>query len=182
MYYFVDNCIKNHFIKLVNHLWKNCFQIPINKGKGIKAIHKNKYLNKQSGKQLQNIQIHQQAFTEASPEQIKNYSTDIAENLEGECLINSRFTRFQIDTGSDVTVISDKTYKHLKNKHPLIKVHEEISGADGNCLNVLGKTWVKIQIGSYITHTFILVMRGLVKECLIGLDFVNRFKGLSCTY
>ncbi|CAF0816729.1 unnamed protein product [Brachionus calyciflorus] len=83
-----------------------------------------------------------------------NFST-VAENLEGDCLVNDSFTHFQIDTDEII----------------------QIAGADGNNFTILGKTWIKIQFGTYITQMYVYIIKDLVQECLFGLDFVNKFIG-----
>ncbi|RNA32243.1 hypothetical protein BpHYR1_004813, partial [Brachionus plicatilis] len=116
-------------------------------------------------------------FLSTNEQQISNYSSTVAENLEGDCLINDILTHFQIDTGSDMTAISDIKYKDLLNEKEMIQVRNDITGADGNNLVILGRTWVKIQYGTYITQMNVYIIKDLVKECLIGLDFVNKFNG-----
>ncbi|CAF1047418.1 unnamed protein product [Brachionus calyciflorus] len=116
-------------------------------------------------------------FLNANAQQISNYSSTVAENLEGDCLINNILTHFQIDTGSDITAISEKKYNDLQNHKEIITINNDITGADGSNLIILGKTRVKIQFGTYITHMDIFIIKNLVQECLIGLDFVNKFNG-----
>ncbi|RNA06016.1 hypothetical protein BpHYR1_027401 [Brachionus plicatilis] len=48
-------------------------------------------------------------FLNANEQQISNYSSTVAENLESDCQINDILTHFQIDTGSDITAISEKS-------------------------------------------------------------------------
>ncbi|CAF0811946.1 unnamed protein product [Brachionus calyciflorus] len=81
-------------------------------------------------------------------------------------------------TVQHITAISDSKYKDLPNKKEIIQIKNDITGADGNNLTFLGKTWVKIQFGTYITQMYVYIKKDFVQECLIGLDFVNKFNGV----
>ncbi|CAF0929647.1 unnamed protein product [Brachionus calyciflorus] len=166
------------------HLWKNCYFNPINMNKDVKHFKKLRFNLPNKSNYIPHREpkiktICKPPFCEATNTQIEQYSTDISEHLEGDCLINNRFTRFQIDTGSDISVISEKVFNQLTNKQQLLKTNEKISGADGSNLRILGRTLVKIQFGNYMTNLLVYVMSGLVKEFLIGLDFVNKFNGFK---
>ncbi|CAF0859294.1 unnamed protein product [Brachionus calyciflorus] len=59
---------------------------------------------------------------------------DNEKSIEGICLINEIPINFTIDTGAQITVISDKVYNSLQNSSPLELVSHEVAGAGGNRL------------------------------------------------
>ncbi|RNA36121.1 Retrovirus-related Pol poly from transposon [Brachionus plicatilis] len=134
--------------------------------------------NLQFAKQLHHPKSHShQNLKLPNEQQISNNSSTVAENFEGDCLINDILTHFQIDTGSDITAISDKKYKDLPNGEEMIQVRNDITGADGSNLVILGRTGVKMQFGTYIAQMNVYIIKDLVQESLIGLDFVYKFNG-----
>ena len=52
--------------------------------------------------------------------------------------VNNRILSFKIDTGADVSVISEATYKHLRPKPNLIPIRSTLS-SPGGVLHCLGK-------------------------------------------
>ncbi|RNA42581.1 Retrovirus-related Pol poly from transposon [Brachionus plicatilis] len=101
----------------------------------------------------------------------QNLNSTVAENLEGDCLINDILTHFQIDTGSDITAISDKKYKDLPNGKEMIQVRNDITGADGSNLVILGRTGVKIQFGTYITQMNVYIIKDLNTNWSFKINF-----------
>ncbi|RNA28342.1 hypothetical protein BpHYR1_042786, partial [Brachionus plicatilis] len=47
--------------------------------------------------------------------------------------------------------------------------------AGGSGLDVLGKTYVEFRIGDFAVLTFIIVVKNLVMDCLLGMDVLPKF-------
>ena len=97
------------------------------------------------------------------------------DSIEGTCLINELPITFTIDTGAQITVISENVYNALSNPSPLEKVPNLISGAGGAGLEVLGKTYAQLRIGEAAIFTFLVVIKDLVSDCLLGMDLLLQF-------
>ncbi|RNA37621.1 hypothetical protein BpHYR1_029706, partial [Brachionus plicatilis] len=86
---------------------------------------------------------------------------NIDNSIEGRCLINELPTSYIVDTGAQISVISDRVYSRLKNPSPLEKVPNVIAGAGGAGLATL------------------VVIKDLVSDCLLGMDLLEQFPYFS---
>ena len=79
--------------------------------------------------------------------------------------INNKELNFKIDTGADVTVISDKDFKGIKGQ-TLIKSDTKLSGPGNSKLNVLGKFQCMLESQDKFSVQDIYVVKGLTKPLL----------------
>ena len=104
-----------------------------------------------------------------------NENTNQHESLQGECLINEQKITYTIDTGADVTVISENVYNSMQNPSPLEPMTNFIASAGGSGLDILGRTYSQVKIGDYAIFTFLIVVKNLVVDCLLGMDLIPQF-------
>ena len=74
--------------------------------------------------------------------------------------LNKRSITFKIDTGADVTVISDTDYNE-NNDGPLSTCNKKLSGPSREALDVCGQFTGKLQRNSVSTTQDIYIIRGL---------------------
>ncbi|RNA03749.1 hypothetical protein BpHYR1_015520, partial [Brachionus plicatilis] len=96
-------------------------------------------------------------------------------SLQGDCLINEQQVMYTIDTGADVTVISENVYISFKKPLPLEPIKNFIANAGGGGLDIVGQTYSQIKIGEYAIFTFLIVVKNLVVDCLLGMDLIPQF-------
>ena len=90
--------------------------------------------------------------------------------------INKVKIDFLIDTGSPVTLISEKIIENLGiGSSGLSGVASTLSTADGNNMKVLGQIKCKMKIGTkFFDHELIVTQLGKLKG-IIGMDFLQKF-------
>ena len=86
-------------------------------------------------------------------------------------LVGNKPTAFKLDTGAQVTAMSEKTYKGLE-LGPLKKPSKVLYGPTGEPLDVLGQVTAKITVGSKGSRQTIFVVRGL-RRALMGLPAIK---------
>lgn len=79
---------------------------------------------------------------------------NIDNSIESTCLINELPISYIVDTGAQISLISDKVNSQLKNPSPLEKVPTVIAGAGGTNLATLGRTYAECRIGETAIFTF----------------------------
>lgn len=82
-----------------------------------------------------------------------------------------------LDSGSNSTLISDRTYQKLKSpKLHALKNPLDIRSASGTKLKVLGRLYIPITFDNQMRITSTLVIENLIQDCILGMDFWRRFK------
>ncbi len=81
-------------------------------------------------------------------------------------LVNNHKMLFKVDSGADVTVISDRQFQSLKGIK-LVKTTKVLSGAGNSKLNVLGKFECLLGSKCVMCVSDIYVVKGL-REALLG--------------
>ena len=79
--------------------------------------------------------------------------------------INNKELNFKIETGADVTVISDNDFKGIKGQ-TLIKSDKQLSGPGSSKLNMLGKFQCMLDSQDKCSVQDIYVVKGLTKPWL----------------
>ena len=85
--------------------------------------------------------------------------------------------RFKIDTGADVTVISENMYSQL-GKLPLIKCSKKLYGPGNKRLNVMGSFVETISSDTTSAVEQIYVVKGL-DRCLLGRPAIKKLNLLE---
>ncbi|RNA33580.1 KRAB-A domain-containing [Brachionus plicatilis] len=109
---------------------------------------------------------------QSAAQRIQVYKHD---EIEGVCLLNELPIKYTLDTGAEITVISDRAYSSLKHPTILEPVPNLIASAGGSGLTVLGRTYAQITIGEVSIFTFLVVIKDLVVDCLLGMDLLQQF-------
>lgn len=87
------------------------------------------------------------------------------------------YISFKIDTGADVTVISENVFKSLKIPK-LQKTNRKLFGPGNKQLNVLGTFTETLSNKSYMTAEQIFVVRG-INRCLLGRPAITGLRLIS---
>jgi len=89
------------------------------------------------------------------------------------CQVNQVYTKFLIDTGSPVSLISLETFDKLKLESKLNRIDSIFTTANGNKLNAKGKCSIDINIGSCTIKQELIVADIKGSSGILGMDFLN---------
>ena len=98
-----------------------------------------------------------------------------------------------VDTGSVYTIISENLWNALQGKSKtgdrymgaaggsasvpgppgLVKEHHKVVSANGEPIEILGRTQLNISVGNEVIRQSVLVARDLAQECILGVDFMR---------
>ena len=92
-------------------------------------------------------------------------------------LVDDKQVSFKLDTGAQVTAISEETYRALQ-PGPLKKPSEVLYGPTGQALNVIGQFTARIVVGSKMSKQIVFVVPGLRRN-LMGLPAITSLH-LAC--
>ncbi len=92
--------------------------------------------------------------------------------------INGSPVKFKIDTGADVSVISDTTYKALAKKTPLKPAKKSLTGPSSQPLDVCGQFTGALQHGCCTSSEDIFVVNNL-QMSLLGCPAINSLRLVS---
>ena len=92
--------------------------------------------------------------------------------------INDTEVILKIDTGAEVTVITEDMLASLDCKDLLQKPNRVLCGPDGNRLQVVGQLDVKLTFKNQVTSQTIYVLRKL-KQSLLGLPAIRELSVIS---
>ena len=92
-------------------------------------------------------------------------------------LVDGRQTEMLVDTGSAVTIAREDVWKGtLQSDWSLLTTSPQPAvAANGQELDLLGKSETTIRVDLAKKHT-VLIARGLVQECLLGADFLQKHR------
>jgi hypothetical protein len=90
--------------------------------------------------------------------------------VEGEAI------KFLVDTGSAITLISNKSFKIFEtNKRELTDLEYDVCTADGKKLNIFGSIELELVLGPLLVkHTFIVA--DISSNAILGMDFLDKHK------
>ena len=103
-------------------------------------------------------------------------ATEAAVFVEG--LIGTRPTKMLVDTGSAVTILREDVWKETVDGQHLEPPLSPVVAANGEKLDVCGRSSVSLQVGGICTCYPVLVVRNVTQECLLGANFLENF---GCT-
>ena len=89
-----------------------------------------------------------------------------------------RPTRMLVDTGSAVTILREDVWKEAVDAQHLEPPLSPVVAANGEKLDVRGRSNMILQVGGIHTHYPVLVVRNVTQECLLGANFLENF---GCT-
>ncbi|UYV72900.1 hypothetical protein LAZ67_10001123 [Cordylochernes scorpioides] len=95
-----------------------------------------------------------------------------------ELKVEGNFIKFEMDTSSDLTLISEKDFKNSLPRLELEKANIIVSTYDGTVVPILGKINVKVECQHMTYKLRALVVKG-EKRALMGREWINRLK-LGC--
>ena len=109
---------------------------------------------------------------------------DTIEGIKGniwevQIAISDKIVIFKVDTGAEVTVLSDTTWKILNLSEPLQNLKTSLCGPDSAALKVLGKAVLTLtHNGRQCTQPVFIVKN--IKNNLLGLPAIKALDLLSC--
>ncbi|UYV60875.1 K02A2.6-like, partial [Cordylochernes scorpioides] len=95
-----------------------------------------------------------------------------------ELKVEGNFIKFEMDTGSGLTLISEKDFKNSLQHLKLEKASIIVRTYDGTVVPILGKINVKVECQDITYKLRALVVKG-EKRALMGREWINRLK-LGC--
>lgn len=85
-----------------------------------------------------------------------------------------------IDTGSSISILSENFFNHNFSHLHLKKSFVLLNDAQGNKMSVVGKVLLVVTKGDIKFEHFFLVVINLSKDCILGLDILNKLKFTIC--
>ena len=91
-------------------------------------------------------------------------------------LVAGRQTNMLVDTGSGVTILREDVWKESQQEErgPLTPPFCPVVAANGQELDLLGRSEVMVSVGGLSESHSVLVAKGLTQECLLGADFLSK--------
>ncbi|UYV82062.1 K02A2.6-like, partial [Cordylochernes scorpioides] len=128
----------------------------------------------QIGDQEEEKEYVQKVISVTIPEYKINFASSDPPYLM-ELKVEGNFIKFEMDTGSGLTLISEKDFKNSLQHLKLEKASIIVRTYDGTVVPILGKINVKVEC-QYITYKLrALVVKG-EKRALMGREWINRLK------
>ena len=81
-----------------------------------------------------------------------------------------------VDTGSAVTILREDVWKEAVDAQHLEPPLSPVIAANGEKLDVRGRSNVILQVGGIHTHYPVLVVRNVTQECLLGPNLLENFE------
>ena len=86
--------------------------------------------------------------------------------------LGRRTYRALVDTGAEVSVISERVYRSLRPKPELIKKKINLQAANGSPLHIVGSTRLHVKIGNQLTPHDFFIVRNLSRNFILGRDWL----------
>ena len=98
--------------------------------------------------------------------------------VPNSCLISMKKQKWRalVDTGAEVSVMSEKMYSRIRNKSGLKSTSYALQGAGGKPLNVLGVTTLSFKLGSKNFTQKFHVISHASRNLILGTDFLSTHK------
>ena len=94
-----------------------------------------------------------------------------------DCKVNGVICQALLDTGAQVTIISDILYHRVRScMEKLLPQQKPILGANNIPLDILGSVKVTLKLGGIVVQHMVFVCGGLAPEVLVGIDFLKTQK------
>ena len=114
-----------------------------------------------------------------------NSNQKFSEPIKGQALFNNTLINYMCDSGADVTIINEKTFRLIKRHAPDTTLNAHIGGrlfSASSEIKVFGQICLKrclISPSEKLINTTILVTKNISDyECLLGRDIINRIPAL----
>ncbi|UYV61958.1 hypothetical protein LAZ67_1007166, partial [Cordylochernes scorpioides] len=131
----------------------------------------------QIGDQEEEEEYVQKIISVTTPEYKINFASSDPPYLM-ELKVEGNFIKFEMDTGSGLTLISEKDFKNSLQHLKLEKASIIVRTYDGTVVPILGKINVKVECQDITYKLRALVVKG-EKRALMGREWINRLK-LGC--
>ncbi|UYV80200.1 K02A2.6-like, partial [Cordylochernes scorpioides] len=131
----------------------------------------------QIGDQEEEEEYVQKIISVTIPEYKINFASSDPPYLT-ELKVEGNFIKFEMDTGSGLTLISEKDFKNSLQHLKLEKASIIVRTYDGTVVPILGKINVKVECQDITYKLRALVVKG-EKRALMGREWINRLK-LGC--
>lgn len=113
----------------------------------------------------------------ASTQKINNPSTTNTSLLYLKVLVNNKQMRVMLDTGANRSFVSSKALTSLPTTQFINKSYKRVILADGfTSLSILGTCNLSIIMGEMLTTIEAFVVKELCADCILGMDFLNKYK------
>ena len=98
--------------------------------------------------------------------------------VPNSCLISMKKQKWRalVDTGAEVSVMSEKMYSRIRNKSGMKSTSYALQGAGGKPLNVLGVTTLSFKLGSKNFTQKFHVISHASRNLILGTDFLSTHK------
>lgn len=81
-----------------------------------------------------------------------------------------------LDSGSQITLINEKTYLKLKREKPkLLPCPTIVCSANGTELTVLGQVYLPFTFADRVKVIHTLIVKHLSADCILGMDFWQKY-------
>jgi hypothetical protein len=106
-----------------------------------------------------------------------NPSTLNSSLLYLDVFVNNKRMKVMIDTGANRTFISIKALDPSCGKMFVNKIHKRVILADGyTSISIYGTLNLSIIMGGTLTSIKAFVVKELCADCILGMDFINKYK------
>ncbi|CAF4266608.1 unnamed protein product [Rotaria sp. Silwood2] len=94
-----------------------------------------------------------------------------------DCTLNKQTMKVMIDTGANRTFISSKALHSTNGKQFINKIQRCVFLADGHTsIFVYGEVKLYIMMGDIQASIGALIVKQLCTDCILGMDFINKYK------
>ena len=87
--------------------------------------------------------------------------------------MNQKSVMFTTDTGSPVTIISERIFNIIEAKFNLSPIRHNITVANRSAAIILGYADIILQLKYFQTRAEVIVVKDLSRDCLLGMDLLE---------
>ncbi|CAF4960207.1 unnamed protein product, partial [Rotaria sp. Silwood1] len=92
-------------------------------------------------------------------------------------LINDKYMKAMIDMGTTHTFISTKTLFKIRNQQFINSMHRQVFFIHENIpFPIYGEMTLSIKMGDMLTSIRAFIIKELCVDCILGMDFINKYK------
>ncbi|MCA9334436.1 retroviral-like aspartic protease family protein, partial [Candidatus Saccharibacteria bacterium] len=104
-----------------------------------------------------------------------------SEPILGMCCIQGRPIEYELDTGADLTIISERIYRELQPIPALVPCETDFVAANGVAMQVIGQIRVPIRLGNEESSETLYVVSDLANDMLLGRELMSKFGSINDT-
>ena len=86
--------------------------------------------------------------------------------------VSGRQTQALFDTGSAISLLDWNAFLALKIRPALVPVPIKVCSANKTPVELMGQTYLTVQIGSRLLSKKFVIAKRLASECIIGMDII----------